>query len=193
MKKNQRIIDVVPLTKIPLTRDQFFYYLSEQEIPVGSLVSIPLFNRSVEGIVLNSRYDFERLGNIQLKKINKVLEENFLDKSQLELAKFISEYYVSPLGIVLKSFVPKRTKSRNKKQAEKSKKLVKNITLNTEQNKAIAEISKKINWKLEIGNWKFLLHGPSGSGKTEVYIHAIKNLKKNEQVLILLPELNDDI
>lgn len=188
MKKtaSKNIIDIVPLAKISLSRDQFFCYLHNTIIKPGSLVSIPFSKRTIEGIVIGSRLDFSRLGNIQLKKVEKILEENFLDAKQLELAQFISDYYLSPLGVILKSFIPKRTKERDKKQETRDKiEIEKNIILTKEQKFAIDEISK--NKKLKTKN--FLLYGPSGSGKTEIYLNAIKNLKANEQALVLLPEL----
>ena len=176
------IIDIVPITKIPLSRDQFFCYLHSEKITSGTLVSIPFSNRKVEGIVIGSRSDFSRLGNVKLKKVEKILEENFLDKNQIELANFISNHFLSPLGIVLKGFIPKRTKERKVKNIEKisQTELVRNIILTKEQNEAIKKIFKNTN---------SLLFGPSGSGKTEVYINAIKNLKSTEQALVLLPEL----
>lgn len=180
------IVDIVPITRIPLSRNQSFSYLSDKEIPTGSLVSVPLFRRMTEGIVTGHRPDFDRLGNIELKKVSKVLEENFLDKKQIELAQFLSDYYFSPLGIVLKSFIPKRVKARTKKQTAINKTPEKrNVILTIEQKSAIQQIST--NQKLPTTN--YLLFGPAGSGKTEVYIESIKNLPKNQQALILLPEL----
>ncbi|KKR22120.1 MAG: Primosomal protein N (Replication factor Y)-superfamily II helicase [Candidatus Moranbacteria bacterium GW2011_GWA2_39_41] len=184
-KQAKIIIDVVPIARIPLSRNQSFSYLSEVEITAGSLVEVPLFHRKAQGVVTGYRPDFARLGNIELKKVSSVLEENFLDKKQIELAQFISEYYFSPLGIVMKSFVPKRTKQRNKKQDTNPKQITNNIKLTKEQTDAV----EKINTKYQIPNTKYLLCGPAGSGKTEVYIESIKQLKKNEQVLILVPEL----
>ncbi|MCX6763348.1 MAG: primosomal protein N' [Candidatus Moranbacteria bacterium] len=209
------ILDIVPLTRIPLTRNQSFSYLYDRELPAGTLVSIPLFHRNVEGIVLGNRPDFPRLGNIhpvkyaegvpasqvfnrvKLKKINKVLEENFLDEKQLELAKFISEYYISPLGIVMKGFVPKRTKARNTEHIARNIKK-KEIKLTKEQQKAVEEITKsyklppKADQPRAEKTKSYLLFGPASSGKTEVYIHSILELKKKNpelQFLILLPEL----
>lgn len=108
------IIDIYPITPLPLARQQFYSYLWDAEIPRGSLVSISFFKRNIEGIVINNRSDFHRLGNIKLKPINKILEENFLTENQLKLAELISKYYLSPIGTVLKFFVPKRTKERIK-------------------------------------------------------------------------------
>lgn len=185
-KPKNHILDIVPLTRISLTRNQSFWYLSNEKIATGSLVSAPLFHRKVEGIVLNSRDDFKRFGGIKLKNIEKIIEEKFLTEKQLELAKFISDYYISPLGIVMKNFVVKRTKER-KKNNQTSRTDTTNPTdclrLTAEQKEAVNQISK--------GFSKFLLFGPSSSGKTEVYIHSILEIRKRDpkaQFLILLPE-----
>ncbi|HPN96342.1 MAG TPA: primosomal protein N' [Candidatus Moranbacteria bacterium] len=184
-KSDKFIIDVVPLTRIPLTRNQSFSYLNDKKLAPGTLVSVPLFRRKLEGIVLGSRSDFHRLGNIELKKIDKIIEENFLTEEQMKLAQFISDYYISPLGIVMKGFVPKRQKRiKNYELRIENKK--KNIILTAEQQNAVNLIS---NFKFKISN--FLLYGLSGSGKTEVYIHSIIKLKekeKNLQFLVLVPE-----
>jgi len=198
------ILDIVPLTRIPLTRNQSFSYLSDRKLPAGTLVSIPLFRRSVEGIVTGYKSNLNWMGNIhpvkfakggaepfnriKLKKINKVIEANFLDEKQLKLAEFISEYYISPLGIVLKSFVPRRAKSRSVERITQNAKEKKKIQLTKEQESAVNEITK--NYKLKTKN--YLLYGPSASGKTEVYIHSILKLatrSQHLQFLILLPEL----
>ena len=184
------IIDVAPITRLPLSGSQSFSYLHSRELSPGTLVSISLFKRNVEGIVVKSRSDFHRLGNIELKKINAILEENFLDKKQLELARFISDYYLSPLGVVLKSFIPKRVRARSVEPRTHNT-LNKNIKLTKEQKLAVSKIIKNYS-KFKIQNSKFLLYGPSGSGKTEVYMHIIAKLKekdKDPQFLILLPEL----
>lgn len=122
MQQNQKtkyLISIIPLTRIPLTRDQFFYYLSENPIPTGSLCEIPFGKWKTKGIVLNSKNDFARAGGIELKKVSQILIEKFLTPQQLKLTIFISNYYLSPLGIVLKHFLPTPTKSR-KKPTEKT-------------------------------------------------------------------------
>ncbi len=188
-KVTKNIIEVAPLTRIPLSRNQSFSYLSDTPIAPGTLVSVPLFKRSVEGVVLSHKPDFARLGNIELRPVSAILEESFLDTKQLALADFIAQYYFSPLGIVLKSFIPKRVKARVKKTKEpivnKSAIEASPIILTEKQNQAVTTIISK----LKIKNLKFLLYGPAGAGKTEVYIEAIKKLCGKKQALILLPEL----
>jgi len=193
MAGKKYIIDVVPLTRISLSGSQSFSYLSSEKIDSGSLVSVPLFRRTVEGVVIGNQLDFPRIGNIKLKKVVEVIEKNFLDEKQIALAKFISEYYFSSLGTVLKLFVPKRTKTRNSKISKQDSKLEqKKITLTPEQSKAVDEIILKNNRQSSIVNRKFLLFGPPGSGKTEIYIHSILEIRKNDpeaQFLIILPEI----
>lgn len=60
-KQPQNIIDIVPLVRMPLGRNQAFSYLADEQLGAGTLVTIPLFKRQVEGVVLGSRPDFPRL------------------------------------------------------------------------------------------------------------------------------------
>jgi len=187
--KEKYIISVVPLVKILLTRDQFFYYSFSKKIPTGSLVKIPLGKRNIEGITLSNKKNFPRLGNIKLRNISKIIEEKFLTSKQLNLAKFISDYYIVSLGTVMKSFIPKRIKSRKYKTESIKLKKTNEIRLTKEQKLAIKEITKKQK-KYTPRNSHFLLYGKSSSGKTQVYFETIKKLiSKNRQALILLPEI----
>lgn len=172
------IIDVIPLTRLPLNRQQSFSYLHSEKVPFGSLLSIPLFHREVQGIAIGNRDDFFRFGNIKLRKINKVLDENFLTEKQLKLAEFISEYYICPLGIVLKFFAVKKTKSKNVERETASAEH-KELKLSKEQQIIFNKILK---------NDKTLLI--SGKEKIEIYLELIKkNIQKDKQILLLLPEI----
>lgn len=189
------IIDVAPIARLPLHKQQFFSYLSNQQLKPGTLVTIPLFRREVPGIVMGSRPDFEHFGGYELKNVYRVVQEDYLTAQQLKLANQISDYYLTSLGVVLKHFMPMRVKARNKEQGTKNNNQKESeIVLTDSQQKAARTISASAeNYsKLEIRNSKFLLSGPSSSGKTEVYIHAIKEIKEKDsgaQFLVLLPEL----
>lgn len=193
MKKTKPfIISIVPLTKIPLFRDQAFFYLYKEPIANGSLVKIPLGKRTIDGIVLESKSDFPRLGNIQLKKVTSVIEEDFLTVKQIRIAQFISSYYFISLGIVMKMFVPKIAKARKKNHESKimNQKSADKIELNPEQLSAIQEITSSTNYKLLTTS--YLLYGSASSGKTQVYFESIKKIlteNKKSQILILIPEL----
>jgi primosomal protein N' (replication factor Y) (superfamily II helicase) len=191
---NQKfLIDVIPVARIPLSRQQFFSYVFDRPLPIGTLVLIPLFRRNIEGIVLGSRPEFQHTGGFQLKKITNVIEEAFLTTQQLQLAEKISNYYLTSLGTVLRHFMVKRVIARvtNNQSSAISNQETKNIILTKEQGTAVAVIASS-HLELDIRNLKFLLHGPSSSGKTEVYLNSILELRKrnpDQQFLILLPEL----
>lgn len=196
MKENESkfIIDVAVLTRIPLSRQQFFSYVYHEPIPAGSLVSVPLFRRTIQGVVLQSRSDFHRLGNFKLRRVQTVLETEFLNEKQLQLARWMSEYYLSSLGIVLKQFIPKRVSARvkqTKRDEWTASEEVKKIKLTSNQESAVSVLTKKYQAS-DIKHPTFLLQGPSASGKTEVYFEAIERILKNDhqsQHLILVPEL----
>ena len=191
-KGQQFILSVVPLVKIPLSREQFFYYLASKKLSAGTLVSIPFSRKTISGVVIESKSDFSRSGGMVLKKIEKVLEENFLTAQQLKLAEYISGYYFSSLGVVLKSFVIKSQKTKPKKSTITiGEKITPKITLTPEQKKAVILISKTNSKKDAAKNRTYLLFGPAGAGKTEVYIHSVIEFKKQNpenQFLILVPE-----
>ncbi|NTW27285.1 MAG: primosomal protein N' [Candidatus Moranbacteria bacterium] len=186
------IVDVAPIARLPLSKQQFYSYLSETQLPQGTMVMIPLFNRETEGIVLACKPETEKVGDYKLKSVTKVLALNFLNAKQLLLAQQLSEYYLNSLGVVLKHFMPKRVNARNSShQSLVISHRKPNITLTPEQNIAVSAIADNHS-KFKIQNSKFLLFGPASSGKTEVYIHAILELRKKnpqQQFLILLPEL----
>jgi primosomal protein N' (replication factor Y) (superfamily II helicase) len=123
MKEEKYIIQVAPVTPLPFSKMQVFSYLYQELLSKGTLVSIPFFHRQIEGIVISSNKYFTHSGSFKLKKITKVIEPSFLTEKQIELAKFISSYYLSPLGMVLKSMIPKRIKYRFEGKESSKKKL----------------------------------------------------------------------
>ncbi len=189
-KKTEYILNIIPLTKIPLNREPFFCYLSTENISIGSLVLIPFSARIIEGIVIENISQKKISPKKNLKNINKILERDFLTSQQITLAKYLSEYYFASLGTVIKNFIVKRTKSKIKTTKKNTKKTINLpiIDLTLAQKKAVNAITKNIKKNEPLS---YLLHGPSGSGKTEIYIHSILELKRRDsqnQFLVLVPE-----
>jgi len=186
------IIDVAPIARLPLSRQQFFSYQFNQKLLPGTLVTIPLFAREVEGIVLASRPWSEHTEKYELKNVSRILQENFLSSGQLLLANQISEHYLTSLGVVLKHFMPKRVIARGSShQSSVINHPKPNIKLTPEQQSAVDAITED-NKLTKLKAKSYLLFGPSSSGKTEVYLHSILKLKEKNpdaQFLILLPEL----
>ena len=95
-----KIIEVIPLTKIPLPNTQILtYFTNKVNINWGSLVMAPLGKRKVPAIVINSRPLEDEKMNIrkagfQLSPIKEVLSAKpVISPKQLELAFWMHEYY----------------------------------------------------------------------------------------------------
>ncbi len=104
-------LEVAPLIVLPLNRAPFFSYLSFSQIAAGSYVSIPFGKRVIQGVVFDCS-PLPGKAPAWMKFVNQTIEEKFLTQKQLELAKYISEEYFTPLGKTLKHFLPRRAKAR---------------------------------------------------------------------------------
>jgi len=149
-------------------------YSSKTELEIGIKVEINLRNRTTFGVVVKSVKKPEF-------KTNKILNiTNFyFDKTQIQLANFISNYYVSSLGDALSLMVPFNLEVK----AEQIEfEISKNIDLSNEQSDALEFLKK---------NQISLLFGDTGSGKTEIYMKYFQEIiSQNKQVLFLMPEIS---
>ena len=151
----------------------------------GDIVVVP-FGKSKEiGVVwdkIQPSLKFFKLRNIE-KKI-----DNFkINKNLVSYINWFSSYNLVSKGMVLKMCLGDKknvSKIEEFKKEELSKKKY-IFFLNKEQKKSLEDL-KKFGNSFNVS----LLQGVTGSGKTIVYFERIKEiLKKNLQVLILLPEI----
>ncbi len=175
---------IIPLTRISIDHEPHFTYQSEEKISFGSLVIIPFGRKKVKGIVL----DEQPKPSFRTRKILQIKTINLVNKKQIALAKKISEYYFTPLGVVLKFFtfnITKKIVEIDKENfSEKSK-----IQLTEAQKKVLGGISA-IDRPSGNNQKKFLVFGPASSGKTEIAMALIeKNLQEKKQSLVILPEI----
>ncbi len=147
-------------------------YSSTVKLSRGDIVKVPLKSSTKRAVILQeiNKPEFECYDII-----NK--EELFFKEWQLEIAKFIKEYYFSSYGEAIGLFNPYSFDSA-KLNSIKVKELP---TLTAIQQKAYNNL---LNKKLA------LLFGVTGSGKTEIYIHLINDiLKKGKSAILLMPEI----
>jgi len=177
--------------------DQGFDYripaFLKTKVTEGTRVLAPFGRRNAYGYVwkLKSVPDVE-----QVKEILSVPDESpVFGPELLELAKAISDYYLCPLGLVLKTMLPApirkiRPDQKKNELAEDGRDpdLELPRRLNEEQQKAWDFIQARI----EADNFSVsLIHGVTGSGKTELYLFAIASvLKKNKSAIVLVPEIS---
>lgn len=161
------------LLKSPLPT---FTFCSKVEIKIGYEVEILLKNRKKNtfAVVLNevSKPDFECSEIISVSS-------KIYSKMMIEIASFVSKYYVCSYGEALSVFIP-----FNDEITEEEQNILfeSNIKLSYEQEKAYAFCMK---------NKSTLLFANTGSGKTEIYIKIIEeHLNKSKQAVLLMPEIS---
>ena len=148
-------------------------YASEKKLLIGSICKCNLKNKLVMGVLLAEI-------NKPLYSVNRVvsLSPFHFSYQQLELADFMSKYYVCNKSLVLNSFLPY---SNTNLKIEHTLDFVDINSLSDYQNVAFQTI---------LQNRAVLLFGDTGSGKTEIYIqYFIDIVNQGKKALFLLPEI----
>ena len=186
---------------LPIPFDSFTYLVpSDMETRVmrGCRVVVPLGkNKIYTGVVLNTHNNTPE--GVEVKAIIEVLDDHpVVNEQQFAFWQWIANYYICPLGDVMKAALPGAMKPKDEaalKESTRTRRSRKATAtphyacpcnpLNPAQEKAFAEIETSF-----LSKNVTLLHGVTSSGKTEIYIHLINNyLAKGKQVLYLLPEI----
>ena len=161
------------LLKSPLENLTF---QSEEEIKIGTKVLIKLKQRKAldEAVIVKivEKPDFK------CTDISEITNE-FYDEKMLEIASFISTYYVCSLGEALSIYNPfdKTIKQLLNEEIFDSK-----IVLSSLQEKAKEFLKQKK---------QALLFANTGAGKTEIYIKIIEEcLNSGKQAVLLMPEIS---
>ncbi|MBU1119205.1 primosomal protein N' [Patescibacteria group bacterium] len=187
--------DIIPLTNVPLKRGTSlaekrivygFTYSSQEKLLFGQEVVIVFGRIQCTGIV------YREVKNPSFKRIKGILgvvsDAPRISKKQFSLAEFVSNYYLTNLGLVLKLMLPRKVKKRSNEKSLDAEVREEAHKLTGDQKKAADKI---IHATQSHKNDRFLLLGPTASGKTEVYMRAIKEaLGDNGQVLLLVPEIS---
>src|SRR5262245_57009534 len=180
---------------LPLVRT--FVYRLPASIETGCRVVVPFRKRAVEGFVIGLRKDAPR--NVEIHTVTDVIDAAPLVRPEIfELCKWISDYYVAPLGEVLRSALPPGITAKHVERGLKpatasvpdgfGKDVVERFSprpiLTEDQSRALKAI-------LDVrGFHPVLLHGVTGSGKTEIYMRASGELlAAGKTSLILVPEI----
>ena len=171
---------------IPRIFDHPHTYLSGRfgKLKAGSIVQVPFGREKEIGVVWDKAEESKK--NFRLKTILEIKPFSFSDKL-INFINWFSIYNLVPKGMVLKMFLGNdllsSKKSDFKLQYISNEKI--RFELNDDQKKCLKDIQNFGN------NFSVtLLQGITGSGKTLVYFERIKeSLKKNKQVLVLLPEI----
>ena len=163
----------VALLKSPLNNLTF---QNEEKIDIGSKVFIKLRNRKVldEAVIIK---EVEK-PTFDCTNISEITNE-FYDEIMLQIANFISTYYVCSIGEALSIYNPF---DKNIEKISNEEKFDSKIVLSSLQQKAKEFLDEKK---------QALLFANTGAGKTEIYIKIIEeHLNQNRQAVLLMPEIS---
>jgi primosomal protein N' (replication factor Y) len=174
-------------------------YRSEQPLPAGTLVRVPLGKRETLGVVWDAAPApaEDALEPGKMRDIAGVLEGiPPLSRAWQQLLSFTAAYYQRSAGEVALAALPPQLRELSPEQMARRLKRKKADTgaggaalaapaLSPEQAAAVAQ--------MDAHPGPFLLFGATGSGKTEVYLHRVHKLlaaDPDAQALIMVPEIN---
>lgn len=163
----------VALLKSPLNNLTF---QNEEKIDIGSKVFIKLKNRKVldEAVIIK---EVEK-PTFDCTNISEITNQ-FYDEKMLQIASFISTYYVCSIGEALSVYNPF---DKNIEKISNEEKFDSKIVLSSLQQKAKEFLDEKK---------QALLFANTGAGKTEIYIKIIEeHLNQNRQAVLLMPEIS---
>jgi primosomal protein N' (replication factor Y) len=151
----------------------------------GDIVVIPFGKATEIGVVWDKIQPSVKV--FKLRNIEKKLDNFKINKNLVNYINWFSSYNLTSKGMILKMCLgDKKNISRIEKfKKEKTNKKKNIFSLNKDQKKSYEDL-KNFGDAFNVS----LLQGVTGSGKTIVYFERIKEmLKKDKQVLILLPEI----
>jgi len=171
---------------LPFSRT--FLYEISHATPLPARVTVPFRNREVQGFVV-ALYDEKPQDLPEIKPVTEVLDvQPLIGPDVYELCRWISEYYMAPLGEVLKCALPPSIATKHLEQFDPGETrphgLGAPLPLTPDQARAFEEITRQDGFRA------VLLHGVTGSGKTEVYLQAVAHFQQlGRSALILVPEI----
>lgn len=173
------IASVVPLKRIPRGIPQILSYFSLKPIEPGVLVMARIRAKDVLAIVIscedakNRKIEIKK-SDFELRPIGKIVfPEPVLTKQQIEIAFWISNYYIEPLSLVFKTIAPEPpAKIKNRLQT--------GFSSDTSGNKVLKQPNQP----------KPLLLKSNSAAESLMFLknEIKKTLDENRQVLILVPE-----
>ena len=160
---------------------------------IGKRAEIMFGNRKTSGFIIGIQEEFpENCGTTidKIRPVKRIIDkEPLFNKDLIELAKWISHYYLCTLGEAIFAMIPtgRRETSAGGFSFDEEFNESKKNTLSQEQKNAVDEILSS-NSENQIFHY---LYGPTGTGKTEVFLQAAENvLASGKGVIYLVPEIS---
>ena len=162
--------------------DQVFTYKlkKDQKAKVGNIVLVPFGKSNKQiGMIDSISKIKETKDTFKIKEVEKIYESIILNKKIIKFIFWISNYTLSPVGLVLKLFlINEKILDFSKAENKENLLIADTVQLNSDQQDAVNIIKKSLNQSSS----PIVLEGVTGSGKTEVFFEAIELIiiKKNK-------------
>lgn len=197
------------ILNLPLNQGFTYSYIPpEKEKPelvpeIGKRAEIMFGNKKTQGFIINIQDTIPANCPVEpgkIKPIKRVIDkEPLFGKELIEMANWVSRYYLCTLGEAVFSMIPsgRRETSAGGFGFEEEVGQKKRNALSSEQAQAVKEIlsaSGLLNRfaprNEDVLSFFHYLYGPTGSGKTEVFLSlAEKILETGKGVIYLVPEI----
>src|SRR3989338_5314077 len=94
--------------KVGLSEDTLTYDIPKEleNIEIGALVSVPLRNQTIPGIVLEKT--LEGISKGKIKPIERIIHPRILNDWQMKTLNWLSEEYLAPKWKIAKQMIPER-------------------------------------------------------------------------------------
>ncbi len=159
-----------------------FTYASEDPLEIGTIVRIEVGKKERTGIVIAETSK----PSYATKHIAVVTENIPLPHALVQLARWLSSYYETHLGLVWQTILPRGIEKKRRERKATQHTPLRDRThfmLNSTQQSALVQIET-------MSPGSAILHGVTGSGKTAVYIELAKKvIAAGKSVIVLTPEI----
>lgn len=189
------------ILNLPVNQGFTYSYIPpENEKPelipaIGKRAEIMFGNKKTQGFIINISDKIPENCPVEegkIKPVKRIIDKEALfGKELIEMATWISRYYLCTLGEAVFSMIPsgRRESSAGGFSFEEEVGEKKKNILSTEQEKAVNEILGASGLPGSAPLFHYL-YGPTGSGKTEVFLSlAEKILEMGKGVIYLVPEI----
>ena len=163
-------------------------YASVEPLQRGNIVSVPLKSTLKDAVVMKE-VDKPTFETAQIEKIS----AHSYDAIQMEIAKFISEYYFSSFSEAISLFLPYIVGANPcvRPLDEKEVQISLSFQGQTRGSAPTLTQSQQKAYKQLLAKDKALLFGVTGSGKTEIFITLMaKMLEEGKTSIFLMPEIS---
>ncbi|MDR2965744.1 MAG: primosomal protein N' [Treponema sp.] len=168
----------------------FTYQVDDKKLAsAGKRAMVPFGRRELTGYIIGER-DTLPMGvkEESVKKIRRVVDADPLFGTEnVELAKWMADYYLCSLGQALSCMIPSGRRAIVPVFPDIEESSEQSLSISDEQAAALGAITKDADNFPQI----FYLYGVTGSGKTEVFLRAAQHvLNQNKSVIYLVPEIS---